>query len=324
MHTERSLVGTQWALKAIGADKVHAARPRLAPVPVGVIDTGVDLDDPDIGRFWHNPRPTPAPFSSRIVPRGAPGWDLLGKDGLPDDTGGHGTVVSGLIAARVGNGSGIDGVAPNARLMALRACGKNPHAEIVCADSSYAAAMDWAATHGARVVHMSWSLGGGPKIAAVIVAHPEVLFVTNAENGSGVNVDAGPVGHNCELPSPNLICVAGSDRRGEPMSCTSIGPVSVDVAAPGINLTVALRGGRYLLGSPCAVTFAVPQVTGVAALLFGAVPGADALTVKQAILDGARPSAGFQGLTVTGGIVNVANSLRILRERTGIGRARYP
>lgn len=316
VHTERSLVGTQWALGVIAADKVHAAHPRLAPVPVAVIDTGVDLQDPDIRRFWHNPGPTRAPFSSRIVPRGARGWDLLGVDALPDDTGGHGTVVSGLIAAQVGNGTGIDGVAANARLMVLRACGKNPRAEIVCADSSYGAAMDWAAGHGARVVHMSWSLGGGPRVAAAVAAHPEVLFVTSAENGSGSNVDAGPGGHNCELPSPNLICVAGSNRSGEPTSCTSVGPVSVDLAAPGKNLTVALRGGRYLLGSPCAVTFAAPHVSGVAALLFGAVPGADAATVKQAILDGARPALGFQGLSVTGGIVNAANSLRILRERT--------
>jgi thermitase len=317
VNTDRSLVRTQWSLKAIGADKVHAAHPRLAPVRVGVIDTGIDLQQPDIRHFWHNPSPTPAPFSSRIVPRGAPGWDLLRNDAIPDDTGGHGTVVSGLLAAQVGNGTGIDGVAPNARLMALRACSKNPRSEIVCEDSSYAAAMDWAASHGARVVHMSWSLGGGPAIAAVVAAHPEVLFVTATDNGSGSNIDAGPLAHNCKLPSPNLICVAGSNRIDARMSCSSIGPVSVDLAAPGVKLTVALRRARYLVGSPCAVTFAAPHVSGAAAVLFGAVPDADPAAVKAALLDGARRVPGFAGLTVSGGILNVANSLRILR-------ARYP
>ncbi len=317
--TTRSLVRKQWPLRAIGVTKIPA-RTKLHKVIVATVDTGVDLNHPDLRhRLWRNPRRTPAPLSDRTVPVGAPGWNLLGDDPRPADHDGHGTVVGGLIAAQVGNGTGINGVAANARLMLLKACGTNPvTSEIVCADQTYAAAMEWAVAHGARVVHMSWSLGGGPEVSRVVAAHPEALFVTSAENGGGTNVDEGRIKHNCELPYPNLICVAGSTRARNPTQCTNVGPTSVDIAAPGQGVTTTLRRGRYLLDSECAVTFAAPQVSGVAALLFGAVPQAAALAVKQAILDGASPAPGFAGLTATGGILDAASSLRLLRARYGV------
>jgi thermitase len=199
--------------------------------------------------------------------------------------------------------------------MALRACTKPPTTAIVCSDASYAAAINWAASHGARVINVSWSVGGGPGVSAAISAHPETLFVAGAENGGGQDVDAGKVAHNCELPNPNLICVAGSARGGARAPCSNIGPVSVDLAAPGTGVTTTLLGGRYLLDSPCAVTFAVPHVSGVAALLFGAVPGAGVRAVRRALLDGVVKSPAFRGKTVTGGIVNATRALRLLRSR---------
>jgi subtilisin family serine protease len=280
------------------------------------VDTGIDLDHPDLRhRLWHNPAPTPAPLGQGTVPVGASGWDLRGADPEPDDRGGHGTVVGGLIGAEVGNGFGIDGVARNAQLMALRACTKNPAEEIVCQDSSYGAALAWAAEHGARVVHMSWSLGGGPAVDAAVAAHPDTLFVAPAGNGFGTSVDGGGPPSNCKLPYDNVVCVAGSTRRGNPTDCTAFGPASVDLAAPGVGLSTTLRRGRYREKTPCAVTFAAPHVSGVAALLFGADPSASVATVKQALLDGARRDKSFRGLTVTGGVVNAQRSLQIIKRR---------
>jgi thermitase len=310
------LLRSQWDRRAIGLETPLIRAAKLAPVTVGVVDTGIDLRHPDLrNRLWSDPRATPAPMGQGIVPRGAPGWDLIAGTPHPQDIGGHSTVVSGLIGAENDNRIGIDGIAPNARLMALRTCTKPPTTAIVCNDASYGAAINWAAAHGARVINMSWSVGGGPAVSAAVTAHPETLFVAGAENGGGQDVDAAKVAHNCEMPNFNLICVTGSTRRGGRAPCSNVGPVSVDLAAPGVGVTTTLLGGRYLLNSPCAVTFSVPHVTGVAALLFGAVPGAGVRAVRQALLDGARPSAAFRGRTVSGGIVNATRALKLLRSR---------
>jgi subtilisin family serine protease len=313
-----SFVQQQWPLRAIRAKSLQLKSHRpLAPVIVATIDSGVYLQHPDLKNIlWRNPYPTPAPypFQAHTVPRGAVGWDMLDNDPQPDDVVGHGTAIAGLIAAQQGNG-GVDGVAPNAQLMAMKACWRPQGGDLTCDDASSAAAIDWAATHGARIIHLSWVLGGGPMVSAAINAHPKILFVANSGNGYGMSVDQGKV--NCTIPSPNLICVAASTRSGAPAPCTSFGPMSVDVAAPGIGVTTTGLGGRYIHNSPCAVSFAGPHVSGLAAILIGAAPHAQPAAVKAAILAGGLPGYGFEGKTVTGDIIDVPRSLSLLRRWGG-------
>jgi len=119
--------------------------------------------------------------------------------------------------------------------MALRTCTKPPTTAIVCTDATYAAAISWAASRGARVVNMSWSVGGGPAVSAAVAANPQTLFVAGAENGAGIDVDKGAVKHNCELPYANVIWRRGLDPAGARAPCSNIGPTSVDLAAPGMG-----------------------------------------------------------------------------------------
>jgi subtilisin family serine protease len=313
-----SFVREQWPLRATRAKNLKLKHHRaLAPVIVATIDSGVTLRHPDLKEnLWRNPfaAPAPSPVSGRFVPPGSVGWDMLDNDPQPDDIVGHGTAVAGLIAAEQGNG-GVDGVAPNVKLMAMKACWRPVGGDLTCGDAGSASAIDWAAARGARIIHLSWTLGGGPLVGEAIAQHPSVLFVANAGNGNGANVDGAHI--NCTYPAPNLICVAGSTRSGAPTPCTSIGPESVDVAAPGIGVTTTARNGRFLHNSPCAVSFAGPQVSGLAAILLGAAPRARPLAVKAAILDGALPGYGFAGKTVTGGVIDVPRSLSLLRRRSG-------
>jgi subtilisin family serine protease len=313
-----SYVRQQWPLRAIRAKKLKlkAKRP-LGEVIVATIDSGISLNHPDLRPIlWRNPAPTPAPapVSLRLVPAGATGWDMLDNDPHPFDIVGHGTAVGGLIAAEQSNG-GIDGVAPNAKLMPMRACWRPFGGDLTCSDSASASAINWAAANGARVIHLSWTLGGGPLTSAAVAANPNVLFVANAGNGVGNDVDESKV--NCTLPFSNLICVAGSTRSDAPTPCTSVGPISVDIAAPGIDVTTTGRFGRYLHHSPCAVSFAGPHVTGLAAILYGISPRSRAQGIKAAILDSAYPGFGFEGKTVTGGIIDVPRAMTLLKRRTG-------
>jgi hypothetical protein len=81
---------------------IHQGR---SNVVVAVIDTGADLDHPDL--------------ASQLLPRGTEDWDFAAPDGVPDDTNSHGTHVAGTAVGNQ-NGSGVSGVAPRCRLMPLR------------------------------------------------------------------------------------------------------------------------------------------------------------------------------------------------------------
>src|SRR5690606_7584394 len=111
--------------------------PADAPtVIVAVIDSGVCADHPDL--------------AGRI----AAGWDFVEDDDTAQDAFGHGCGVAGVIAANIGDAIGIAGVAPNAQVMPLRVL----NAQGVGTYSDVAAAIVYAADHGAQVINLS--LGG--------------------------------------------------------------------------------------------------------------------------------------------------------------------
>jgi len=92
------LRGSQWALATLRApDAWKASKGRGATI--AIVDTGVDLEHPD------------------LRPRLVDGIDLVDGDRRPDDANGHGTHVAGIAAAATGNGIGIAGTAPSARIM---------------------------------------------------------------------------------------------------------------------------------------------------------------------------------------------------------------
>ena len=90
---------------ALGALRLPAAwsRAQGEGAVIAVVDTGVDLDHPDLADHL------------------LPGTDLIDADDRPDDPNGHGTHVAGLAAAVGGNGIGITGAAPEARILPVRA-----------------------------------------------------------------------------------------------------------------------------------------------------------------------------------------------------------
>src|SRR6476620_7357837 len=92
------LRGHQWNLDMIGADAAHATSTGAGAL-VAVVDSGIAAGHPDL--------------AGRI----APGVDLVDGDSTPQDGNGHGTHVSGIIAADAGNGVGIDSVAPGATIL---------------------------------------------------------------------------------------------------------------------------------------------------------------------------------------------------------------
>jgi thermitase len=291
-------------------------------VTVAVIDSGVDPAHPDLAaNAWRNPGESGLgrelnglddDHNGRVDDWR--GWDFVAGDNNPADENGHGTHVAGTIAALRGNGIGVAGVADGSRLMALRVLNAQGTGSVAGVILAYA----YAAQAGAKVVNLS--LGSSVSSQAeydAIAASPEMLFVAAAGNGGddeiGDDNDLYPE-YPCAYPLPNVVCVAASDNRDRLAPFSNHGDLAVDLAAPGVDILSTVPGGGY--GWASGTSMSTPHVSGAAALLWAASPGASVSQIKSALLDGVDPVAAFAGRTVTGGRLNVLSSLRLVADVT--------
>jgi serine protease len=128
----------QWALGHLGVERAWSEA-RGAGTVVAVVDTGVDLEHPDLReRLLRD-------ADGEVV-----GLDLIDGD-RPADRHGHGTLVAGIVAATAGNGEGIAGIAPEASIMPIRALDD----EGAGRSEDIGTAIRWAVDHGADVVNLS-------------------------------------------------------------------------------------------------------------------------------------------------------------------------
>jgi subtilisin family serine protease len=297
-------------------------------VVVAVIDDGVDFGQPDLaGQAWVNPGESGGGKETNGVDDDGNGYvdDINGWDFCHDDKSVHdvdddyhGTHVAGTIAARL-DGSGIVGVAPGVRIMALKFLGDDQ----ACGwDDQAVRAIEYAKSFGVRVSNNSWGRSASldPDDDAFLrdaIAGSGMLFVASAGNG-GLNNDTSflrSVPASFDLP--NILSVAAVDNRGFLANFSNFGPTSVDVAAPGVNIASTLpaydgnaAGYWYLSGT----SMASPHVTGIAAVVGGQVPSllATPTELKARILAKAKPDTHTTGKTATGDIASAAGALDTL------------
>jgi subtilisin family serine protease len=172
----------------------------------------------------------------------------LGQPAAPER---HGTEVAGIIAAVADNHLGIAGVAPNARLMALRACWQDPASpETICDTLSLARALSFALENGAQVINLSLSgpsdLLLGRLIDAALARGVVVVGAVDPAQPRG----GFPASH------PGVVAVASdlADARGPGV-----------FVAPGRDIPTTVPGGRWSLVS--GNSFAAAHVSGLFALL---------------------------------------------------------
>jgi thermitase len=264
---------------------------------VGVVDSGIDLGHDDLaGQI--------APGGRNFVPGAGPGdvSDLLG----------HGTHVSGTIAAQANNVIGVVGVAPAAKVLPLRAIDSGGGAF----ESWIAQAFDYAGDVGLRVVNASFGgMGGNPSqtVTGAIGAHPSTLYVVASGNET---IDARTV-MPCNAPRPNVVCVGASDADDQRASFSNYGATSVDLFAPGVDIMSTSPGDNY--GFEDGSSMATPHVSGEAALLLASAPWLSSQEVKDLILGTVDPRPWLAGLSVTGGRANAGAALRRLFASDGDG-----
>lgn len=277
----------QWALATIHAPQGADA---TSSVLIAVLDTGVDLAHPDlVDNLWR-------------AADGSHGTSVVG--GSIQDTNGHGTAVTGVIAARGGNGTGVDGVAWVAEVMTVKVF---PDGEDVASTSDLVNGIFFAIDRGAKIINASWGstvYSEALHYAIQEAATAGVLFVTIAGNGDMNNVgqdldaawgsDGGYWFFPAMIPEDNIVTVMATDDLDVRAPFSNFGELSVDLAAPGVDiLTTAINpetgAATYDLWS--GTSFAAPLVAGAAALAWTDLGGAGTAgfaEVKDVLFDNAR------------------------------------
>jgi len=248
----------------------------------------------------------------------------------------HGTGVAGLIGAIRNNGYGINGVADNVQIMAIKAV---PNGDEY--DKDIANAIHYAVDNGARIVNMSFGKKISPHKewldeAFKYAASKDVLLVQAAGNDNQ-DVDVTPDYPNDTFldgtaDADNVINVGASGPKlGEHLAgdFSNYGKKNVDVFAPGVKVTTVDTDAEFMTED--GTSFSSPITAGVAALLLEYYPTLSARQLKQIILQSATPLTGtmvfrpgsktikvdFASLSKTGGIVNAYKALQIASKTKG-------
>jgi subtilisin family serine protease len=280
---------------------------------VAVIDTGVDFSHPDLtGRRWVNPGESGGGKETNGIDDDGNGFvddvngaDFVNNDGDPFDENDHGTHVSGTIAASV-NDQGVVGVAPNVKIMALKAIGGSI--------SDAIEAIGYAKSKGAKISNNSWEIPGGFFSQALkdAIDTSGSLFVAAAGNGGsdriGDNLDVSP-NYPAAYTSNNLLSVAAVDHHGNRASFSNFGATSVDISAPGVGILSTIPGtvpGDEAYAHFNGTSMAAPHASGVAALAASDDPTllSDPVALKNHVMDTGKPLAAMAGITVTGDMVD--------------------
>ena len=267
----------QWYLEQDSAFDAWPAPPLLAPVKVGIVDSGIDCSLPD--------------FENQIAAKKS----FVGGSPCIDNQG-HGTVVAGEIAGALDTGGGVVGLAYSSQLVV---------AKVVAADGTIpvkaeAAGIRWAVNQGARVVNLSFGAVRDPKAPSLdSYSKAEAQAVAYAvKKGAVVVAAAGNSDEAYTTPwpyaswpaaLPHVIGVGALTKSGNVPDFSDEDPTFVDMAAPGVGifstfpklLTSAQPDCTEQGYTACAIgelehpegtSFAAPQVAAAAAVLFGVDP----------------------------------------------------
>ena len=252
---------------------------------------------------------------------------IYGNNHVISHNGDHGTHVSGIIAADRTNGVGMQGIADNVKIMALRVVPNGDER-----DKDIANAIRYAADNGAKVINMSFGKAYSWDKKAVdaavrYAATKDVLIVHAAGNSSQNNDRSNNFPHDRfednGQDAVNWIEVGASSwKNGKDVTATfsNYGKTRVDVFAPGVDIYSTTKGSNYEAYS--GTSMASPVTAGVAALVRSYYPKLTAVQVKKVIeesvipyteevkIPGSKKTSYLSELSKTGGIVNAKNAVQ--------------
>jgi hypothetical protein len=270
-----SLYSEQYYMELLGIPQSWDSLTTKREIVVGVVDTGVDYTHPDLqSSIWVNPeedgidefgnskRENNIDDDENGFVDDWRGWDFMssdssGYDNDPIPGHGHGTHVSGTIAATINNFVGIAGVCDSIKILPVKVGDDSPFSTSV--RNSYEGIL-YAAKMGADLINCSW--GGNSNS----ITEQEVIELAN-ELGSLVIAAAGNNNSNAQFfPAsyPKVLSVAATDFSDFKAYFSNYNS-SVDISAPGVSILSTIPGNEY--ASWQGTSMATPIVVGIAAMV---------------------------------------------------------
>jgi subtilisin family serine protease len=311
-----------WVLDAVSAPPAWPTT-RGQGATVAVIDSGVNPDVSDLaGSVITGPD-----LTGVHTPPGNPNWGV------------HGTWMASLIAGHGhdGGGSGIEGVAPEAKVLSIRVVTDRhdpgystyEHESDSRVQAALAQAITYAIKHRVNVISMSLGYGDPSTVVRMALQsaldHGIVVVASSGNSGNSAPVrTTGQAPYSFPADYPGVLGVAAVSQSGSAARFSSDN-LSVQVAAPGVNVPAQGRDGQYWLVSgtspACALT------AGVATLIKARYPGLAPALVVQAITSSTqhRPSGGYDN-KIGFGTVDAAAALTVagklaVQSRSQVGAA---
>lgn len=298
-------------------------------IVLAIVDNGFDLNHADL-YFWKNWAEIPG---NGIDDDGNGyiddfhGWNAYNNNGNITSSQ-HGTHVSGIAAARGNNGVGVTGVNWNTQIMPIQGSSGTESIVLVAYNYVLKARKLYNQTNGAQgafVVATNASFGvdyGNPANFPLWCAMYDSLGVQGilsmgATANANINVDLqGDIPTAC--PSNWLISVTNTTSSDLKNTGAAYGLTTIDLGAPGTSILNTSTSGGY--ATLTGTSMATPHVTGAVGMMFAAAqlsimqayksnPATGALLFKQLLLDATDPIPALNGITVTGGRLNLYNAL---------------
>lgn len=291
----------QWGLKKISAPAAWDIATGFSNIVAAVIDTGVDLDHPDlIDNLWTNRGEIP---NNGIDDDGngyiddVHGWNFVANTANTDDDNEHGTHCAGIIGAAANNGLGVSGVSWDVSIMPVKVLDSAGNGYT----SNVINGIRYAVENGADII--SLSLGSAYDSLSektVIESFPDVLFVIAAGNDGKKTVNY-PAAYAAEFD--HVMAVASTTSSDSLSSFSNYGK-GVTVAAPGSDIYSTVPSGSY--ASMSGTSMAAPLVAGSAALMKSVDSSLTPSEIKSMIVSTADRFSIFYSF----GRLNLASALK--------------
>jgi TolA-binding protein len=252
IHQSQGVTENQYALEKLGIHAAHAMATG-AGVIIAVIDTGIDVSHPAL--------------ASAVIGS----FDATGENPPLADP--HGTAIAGIIAAH----GGIEGVAPQAKLLDVRVFAPAPDGEGPAATTmSLLRALQWSADNGARIVNLSLTGGRDELVGRAVEAMlaQQIIIVAAAGNNGADAPEAYPAAF------AGVIAVTATDA-GDALYDAANHGAYITIAAPGVDVIAPAFNAAYAIHT--GTSFAAAHVSGVIALMLERQPTLTAPQIRAAL-----------------------------------------
>lgn len=294
-------------------DAPDAWATRTGCAKVAVLDTGVDLDHPDLKANIVESKDKPGngkDDDKNGYVDDAHGFNAIKGKGSGEDNEGHGTHVAGIVAGRGDNGTGVAGVCWSGKVVPVKFLDSRGRGTT----SDAIAGIEYAVKSGAKIINCSFGTSGKSDALhdAVKFAKKKNALLVVAAGNNGENIDKSPE-YPAAFNDDNILAVAASTSKDKLASFSNFGAEEVDIAAPGDGIRSTYLGGGYRVLS--GTSMAAPFVAGVAALLKKQESDAKYSDLRAVIRKKVDKPPALKGKVESNGRLNARKALAAIGDR---------